>query len=135
MIFIYFHFISLHLVDLAVSNFFVDLVPPFFFLKWNYYFSACKNLLNCSCHFWKLKSVFLQILHQSTVPSNINLLCFFRPNIIYFGQKESLKWIFFWSIPVLGSKFVKFWCQFWNGKSIPPQILHLFSLPWYITPL
>ena len=26
-------------------------------------------------------------------------------------------------------------CQFWNDKSIPPQILHHYSLPWYITPL
>ena len=26
-------------------------------------------------------------------------------------------------------------CQFWNDKSIPPQILHHYSLSWYITPL
>ena len=108
MIFIYFHFISLHLVDLAVSNFFVDLVPPFYFLKWNHYFSACKNLLNYSCHFWKFMSVFLQILHQSTVPSNINLLCFFRSNIIYFGQKESLNWKFFEAFQCSGQNLSNF---------------------------
>ena len=113
MIFIYFHFISLHLVDLAVSNFFfVDLVPPFYFLKWNHYFSACKNLLNYSCHFWKLKSVFLQILHQSTVPSNINLLCFFRSNIIYFGQKESLNWKFFEAFLCSGQNLSNFGVNF-----------------------
>ena len=118
MIFIYFHFISLHLVDLAVSNFFVDLVPPFFFLKWNYYFSACKNLLNYSCHFWKLKSVFLQILHQSTMPSNINLLCFFRSNIIYFGQKESLKWNFFEAFQCLGQNLSNFGVNFETASQL-----------------
>ena len=28
------------------------------------------NLLNSSCHFWKHNSVFLQMLHQSSVPSS-----------------------------------------------------------------
>ena len=42
------------------------LVPPSYFMKWNHYFSACENLPNSSCHFWKHKSVFLQILHQSS---------------------------------------------------------------------
>ena len=47
-----------------------------------------ENLLVSSCHFWKGKSVFLQILHQYSVPSNITPLYFFSSNIIYFGQKR-----------------------------------------------
>ena len=36
-----------------------------------------ENLLNSSYHFWKHKLVFLQILHQYSVPSKINPLYFF----------------------------------------------------------
>ena len=33
-----------------------------------------ENFLNSSCHFWKYKSVFDQVLHQSSVPSNVTPL-------------------------------------------------------------
>ena len=41
-----------------VDQVYFDLVRPFYFVKWNCYFSACENLPNFSCHFWKYKSVF-----------------------------------------------------------------------------
>ena len=47
-------------------------------------------LLNTSGQFWKHKSVFLQILHQSLVLSNI-ICTYFSSNIIYFSQKGSIK--------------------------------------------
>ena len=50
-----------------------------------------ENLPNSSCHFWKYKSVFLQILHQSSVPSKLTPIYFFSSNIIYFGQKQPIK--------------------------------------------
>ena len=40
-----------------------------------------ENFSNSSCHFWKQKSVFLQILHHSLVSWKITLLDFFRSNI------------------------------------------------------
>ena len=49
-----------------------------------------ENFPNSSCYIWKGKSVFLQILHQFSVPSNITPPFFFRSNI-YFGQKHSTK--------------------------------------------
>ena len=76
---------------LVPSNFYFDLVSPFYFLKGKRYFSTCENLPNYSCQFGKSKSVFLQILHQFSVSSNITLLCLFYSNIIYFGQKEPIK--------------------------------------------
>ena len=79
-----------HLVDLVVSNFNFDLVSPIYFLKWNSYFAAFENLPNSSCRFWKHKSVFLQILHQSSMPSNETSLHFFSSNIIYFGKSSLL---------------------------------------------
>ena len=78
-----------------------------YFLKWNCYFSACENLPNSPCHFWKHKSVFLQILHQSSVSSNITLLYFFSSSIIYFGQKE----------PIKVQIFEKFECSGLNSSS------------------
>ena len=85
----------LHLVNLVDLNFNFDLVLPFCFLKWDRYFSACENLQNSSCHFWKHKLVSLQLLHQSSVPSNITPLYFFSSNIINFGQGSPLKSEFF----------------------------------------
>ena len=34
---------TLHLVDLVVLNLYFNLVPPFYFLKWSRYFSACEQ--------------------------------------------------------------------------------------------
>ena len=48
-----------------------------------------ENLPNSSCHFWKYKSVFLQILHQSSVPSKLTPIYFFSSNIIYFANLKS----------------------------------------------
>ena len=50
--------------------------------------SAYADLPNSSCHFWKHKSVFLQILHQSSMPSNIAPLYFFSSHIIWSGQSQ-----------------------------------------------
>ena len=50
-----------------------------------------ENLRNSSCHVWKHKSVFLQILYQSLVSWNITSLYFFSSKITYFGQKQSIK--------------------------------------------
>ena len=44
-----------------------------------------------TCHFPNHKSVFLQILHQFSMLSNITLLYLFSSNIIYFGQKVPIK--------------------------------------------
>ena len=55
-------------------------------------FECCgENFPNPLYHFWKHKSVFHQISHQYSVPSNINPLYFFSPNIIKFGQKQPIK--------------------------------------------
>ena len=48
-----------------------------------------ENLLNSSCHFWKQKSVFLQMLHQDSVPSNITPLNFFLAQTLYTLFKRS----------------------------------------------
>ena len=58
-----------------------------------------------SCHFWNNKSVFLQILHHSSVSWDITPLYFFSWNFIYFQQKESIKvqiwWNFTWAVKSL----------------------------------
>ena len=50
-----------------------------------------ENLPNSSCHFSNHKSVFLQILHHSSVSWKITPLYVFSSNIIYFGRKEPIK--------------------------------------------
>ena len=55
-------------------------------------FECCReNLPNCSCHFPNHKSVFLQILQDSSVSRKITPSYFFRSNIIYFARKGSIK--------------------------------------------
>ena len=48
-------------------------------------FQTCSGdiLLNSLCCFWKYKSVFLQMLHQYSVASNINVLYFFLAQTLY----------------------------------------------------
>ena len=48
-----------------------------------------ENLPNSSCNFRKHKSVFLQILHQSSMPSNITPQYFFLPQTLYILVKSS----------------------------------------------
>ena len=50
-----------------------------------------ENFRNSLCHFSNSKSVFLQILHDSSVSWKITPLHFFRSNFIYFAQKEPTK--------------------------------------------
>ena len=50
-----------------------------------------ETLPNSSYHFPDHKSVFLQILHHSSVSWKITPLYFFRSNVIYFAQKEPIK--------------------------------------------
>ena len=50
-----------------------------------------EHLSYSSCYFPNHKSVFLQILHHSSVSWKITPLCFFRSNIKYFAQQESMK--------------------------------------------
>ena len=100
-------------------------VQPFYFLKWNCYFWACKRKFLEST-----SPVFPQILHQSSVPSNIT-----RLYIIYFGQKQPVKVQIFeifecWDQNVSNSS-----CQIWTHKLIPLQIWYHSSLPWHKTPL
>ena len=64
-----------------------------------------ENLLNFSCHFPSNKSVFLQILHHSSMSWKTTPLYFFTL------------------------------CQFWNDELIPVQILSLSSVSRKITPL
>ena len=98
--------------------------------KWNCYFSACENLPNFSCHFWKYKSVFLQIL-----PSNMTPLSFFSWNIICFGQKQPIKVQMFEIFNCSSQSLSTFSCQFRTEKLIALQILHHSSLSWHLTPL
>ena len=105
MLFIYFQgkiFFTLHLFDLVILNFHFDVVPRFYLLKSNHYVSACENFPNSSCHFWKYKSVFLQVLHQSSVPSNIT------PKVQMFE-----------SFNCSGRNISNSSCEFWNDKLIP----------------
>ena len=87
-----------------------------------------EKLPNSSCHFWKLMSVFLQILHQFSVPSNVTSLCFVNSNIIYFGQ-------IFEIFECLAQSSLKSSCQFWTDKSIPLEILHHSPVWKKVTPL
>ena len=51
---------------------------------------------------------------------------------VSFGQKEPINVQMF---ECLGQDSSNSSCQFWNGKSIPLQILHHSSLSWHITRL
>ena len=105
-------------------------VLPFYFLKWNCYFSACKRK-------------FLETTSQFSFKFCINLPChetyllytFFSSNIIYFGQKQPIKVQIVEIFDCLGQNLSNSSCKFWIVKSIVFQILHHSSLSWHKTSL
>ena len=124
--------------------------PQYFFSSSNMYFAQKKpikvkifetlecsgqNLSNSLCQFWNDKSIPLQILYPSSVSWNITPLYLFSSNNIYFAQKEPLKVKISETFKCASQNSSNSSCQFWNEKSIPPQILHHSSFSWHITPL
>ena len=65
----------------------------------------------------------------------ITPLYFLSSNNIYFPQKEPIKMEMFETYECSDQNLSNFLCQFWNGKSIPVQILYSSSVSWNITPL
>ena len=98
-------------------------------------FQTCsgENLLNSSYHFWKHKSVFLEMLHQFSVLSSKTPLYFFSPTIIYFVQKIKVQIFEFFECS--GQNSSNSSCQFWTDSLIPLQILHHSLMSWHKTPL
>ena len=95
----------------------------------NSFISAYANLPNSSCHFSKHKSVFLKILHQSSVPSNITPLYFFQLKHYILWSREPIKKQFFQIFEwCLSQNLSNFSCRLLNDKSIPLQILHHFFI-------
>ena len=84
-----------------------------------------ENLPN-SCHFPSNKSVFLQILHHSSMSWEITPLHFFSSKNIYFVQKEPIKLKIFETFECSGQNLSNSLCQFWNDKS---QFLSKFCIP------
>ena len=96
---------------------------------------SSENLQNSSCHFPRNKSVFLQILHHSSMSWKITPLYFFSSSNTYFAQKEPIKLKIFETFECSGENLSNFWCKFWNDKSIPLQILYPSSVSWKTIPL
>ena len=92
-----------------------------------------KNLPNSSCHFPNHESVFLQILHHSSVPWKITPLYFFRLNFIYFERRGPIKVQILETFEFLDQNSPNS-CHIWN-KLVFLQILHQSSVSWDITTL
>ena len=93
-------------------------------------------LSNYFCQFWKNELTPLQILYPSLVSWKIIPLYFFSSDNIYFAQKEPIKIkIFETFFECSGQNLSNFLCQFWNDKSIPPQVLYPSSVSWKTIPL
>ena len=130
-------------------NFYFHLVPPFFSPKWNRYFSACETLPNSSCHFGKDKSIFLQILHQSSVTLNTTLLYILAQTLYTLVKNSPLKckflrhssaWVKICQIVVsilkrqvnFSSNFSSFFIVMINNSSVNLKLIHF--LPWIKEP-
>ena len=87
-----------------------------------------ENLSNSSCHFSNHKSVFLQILHGSSVSWNITPLYFFRSNVVYFAQKGPIKMQNVLDFLVFGSKFTKLLSFLKQKRSFSSNFAPLFGI-------
>ena len=71
-------------VNFQLMHFLLWIKGPHKSPNWETFECSGENLPNPSCHLRKRKSVFLQILYQFSVPSNITPLYFLTSKIIYF---------------------------------------------------
>ena len=141
--------ISIPLQILHPSSVSWKITPLYFFSLNNIYFAQKKpikvkiietfecsgqNLSNSLCQFWNDKSIPLQILYPSSVSWKITPLYFFSLNNIYFAQKKPIKVKINEIFECSGENFSNYFCQFWNDKSIPLQILYPSSISWKVTP-
>ena len=94
-----------------------------------------QNLSNFFCQFWNDKSIPPQILYLSLVSWKIISLYFFSSNNVYFAQKDPIKVKIFETFQYAGQTLSNSLCWFWNGNSIPLQILYPYLVSWKITPL
>ena len=86
-----------------------------------------ENLPNCSCYFPNHKSVFLQILHDSSVSWNI-FLCIFLSQMLYTLHRGTNQSANFLGVLVLGSKFIKFLSFFETKNKFLFKFLPLFGI-------
>ena len=88
-----------------------------------------ENLPNSSCHFLNRKSVFPQILHDSSLSLKINPLYFFSSNVIFFAPRRPMKVQIFETFEYLDRNSPTS-CHFWKNKSPFLQILFHSSVSW-----
>ena len=97
-----------------------------------------ENLPNSSCHFPNHKSVFIKILHTSSVTWKITPLCLFSWNITHFGQMKPIKVHIFETLKCSGENLLNSSCQSWKGSCKPCTHPHpptlTYTLPHPHTP-
>ena len=76
---------------------------------------------------------FVSLFLFSFIKDNSSVLL--SSNNIYFAQREPINVKIFETFECSGQNLSNSLCQFWNGKSIPLQILYPSSVSWKITPL
>ena len=128
-------FVSLFIIMTHNSTVYLKLIHFLLWTKASYQSShfdtfecSGENSQNSSCHFPGNKSVFLQILHHSSILWKITPLYFFISKNIYFAQKEPIKMKIFEILECSRQILWNSLCQFWNEESIPLQILYLSSV-------
>ena len=92
-------------------------------------------LSNSLCQFSNNKSIPLQIFYPSSVSSKIIPLYFFSSKKVYFAQKELMKMTIFETFEFSDQISSNPFCEFWNDKWTPLQILYPSSVSWKIIPL
>ena len=94
-----------------------------------------ENFSNSLCQFWNDKLFPLQILYPSSVSWKINPTYLFSLSNIYFNQKKPIKVKTSETFECSGQNLSNSFCQFWNDKLIPLQIMYPSSISLKITPL
>ena len=74
-------------------------------------------------------------MYLSSVSWKTISLYFFSSKNIYSAQEKPIKVKIFGTFECSGQNLSNSLCLFWNGKSIPLQILHLSPVSWKITAL
>ena len=114
-------------MDIAVLNFYLDLVLPFYFLKWNRFFSPCKRkFVKFFISFFKGQVSFrLNFASNFSAFKHNSCVLFYLKHYILWS-KAALQSANFWDFWVFGSKFVKFLMSVLNWQVNSTSIFRLF---------
>ena len=116
------------IVNFKLRHFLLWIKKPYQIPNFETFKCSGESFPNSSGQFWKQKSIFLQILYQYALPSNITPLYFLNSNIVNFRQRQPIKVEVSEILKCSGQNSSNPSCLFWNESKFFFQFCIVFHV-------